>query len=83
MARSQQVQLNNASPVSSANMSSMVSTEDLAKLAGFDIVKTKAWKAMNPSTSTEVSIRTDILRDFESESERARREVVEATHMQE
>ena len=51
--------------MSSANFS-LVSSEDLARMAEFDVVKHKAWKAMNPSTSTEISIRTDILRDFET-----------------
>ena len=38
---------------------------------------------MNPSTSTEISIRTDILRDFETESERAQRVKREMTLQQE
>jgi len=59
---------------------SLVSSEDLARMADFDVVKHKAWKAMNPSTATEVSIRSDILRDFEDESERALREKIEKEH---
>ena len=51
----------------------MASSEDLANTAnaaGFNIVKNKTWKAMNPSSSTEVSIRSDILRDFDGDTER-------------
>ena len=53
---------------------SMLSTENVAYAAGFSVIKNKTWKAMNPGSSTEVSIRSDILKDFESDAERALRE---------
>ena len=36
----------------------------------FHIDPEKTFKALNPSSSTEISVRSDILRDFEDESER-------------
>ena len=39
----------------------------------FKIIKEKTYAVMNPNSSTEVSIRSDIVRDFEFASERARR----------
>ena len=43
----------------------------------FKIDAEKTYKALNPSSSTEVSVRSDILRDFETTSERKQREEVE------
>ena len=44
----------------------------------FNIDPEKTYKALNPSSSTEVSIRSDILRDFETTSERKARQEMEA-----
>lgn len=44
----------------------------------FRIDPTKTYKALNPSSSTEISVRSDILRDFETGSERETRIQMEA-----
>ena len=44
----------------------------------FKIDPEKTYKALNPSSSTEVSVRSDILRDFETTSERQKRQEMEA-----
>ena len=43
----------------------------------FKIVREKTYNALNPSSSPDLEVRSDILRDFESDSERERREEIE------
>lgn len=47
----------------------------------FRIIQEKTYKAMNPSSSTELEVRSDIVRDFETTSERGRREITEQSKM--
>ena len=47
------------------------------KVKNFKIVREKTYNALNPSSSPDFDVRSDILRDFESDSDRERREKME------
>ena len=69
--------LSSKSKQSHRSCSSIDMSYESDKVKNFKIVREKTYNALNPSSSQDLDVRSDILRDFESDSERERREEME------